>query len=74
MISVWFSRIVAKFEEIRDGALMEPEDTKEVTELMKFVEVAQTKTIIELKKNIKVSIFVLNIKQFNSLIFFNVFL
>ena len=36
---------------------MEPEDTKDVTELMKFVEVAQTQTIIQLKQTIRVSLF-----------------
>ena len=36
---------------------MEPEDTKEVTELMKYVEVAQTQTIIQLKQTIRVSLF-----------------
>ncbi|XP_066919650.1 dynein axonemal heavy chain 12-like [Clytia hemisphaerica] len=46
-------RIVEEFEQVRAGALMKPEDTKEVMDLMKFVEVAQTKTIIKLKQTIK---------------------
>ena len=49
-------RIVREFEQVRAGALMKPEDTKEVMDLMKFVEVAQTKTIIKLKQTIKVNI------------------
>ena len=47
-------KIVEMFEEIRKGALREPSDTKEVMELMKFVEVAQNDTIVKLNKNIKV--------------------
>jgi len=52
---IWIYRIVSKFEEVQAGALQQPSDTKEVMELMKFVEVSQTDTIIKLKKSIKVS-------------------
>ena len=39
---------------MKERALCEPKDTKEMIDLMKYVEQAQQKTLIKLKEDIKV--------------------
>ena len=39
---------------MKEKALCEPKDTKEMIDLMKYVEQAQQKTLIKLKEDIKV--------------------
>jgi len=47
-------RICTEFETMKERALCEPKDTKEMIDLMKYVEQAQQKTLIKLKEDIKV--------------------
>lgn len=54
--NIFHCSIVSSFEEIKTAALTEPADTKEVIALMKYVEVAQSDTIIQLMQSIKVKI------------------
>lgn len=49
-----FGRIISEFEAIRERALTKPEDTREMIEMLKFVEEAKTKTLIKLHSDIKV--------------------
>eukprot|EP00794_Sanderia_malayensis_P007414 gene7414-8234_t len=48
-------RICAEFELLKDKALCVPKDTKEMNDLIKYVEQAQQKTLIKLKEDIKES-------------------
>ena len=47
-------RICAAFESMKENALRQPKDTKEMIDLQKYVEEAQQKTLIKLKADIKV--------------------
>ena len=47
-------RICTEFETMKEKALCEPKDTREMIDLMKYVEQAQQKTLIKLKEDIKV--------------------
>ena len=50
-----FGRIISEFEAIREHALTKPEDTREMIDMLKFVEEAKTKTLIKLDSDIKVN-------------------
>ena len=47
-------RICTAFESMKENALRQPKDTKEMIDLQKYVEEAQQKTLIKLKADIKV--------------------
>lgn len=49
-----FCRIISEFEAIRERALTKPEDTREMIDMLKFVEEAKTKTLVKLDSDIKV--------------------
>lgn len=49
-----FYRIISEFEAIRERALTKPEDTREMIDMLKFVEEAKTKTLVKLDSDIKV--------------------
>lgn len=49
-----FCRIISEFEAIRERALTKPEDTREMIDMLKFVEDAKTKTLVKLDSDIKV--------------------
>ena len=48
-------RIISEFEAIRERALTKPEDTREMIDMLKFVEESKTKTLIKLHSDIKVN-------------------
>ncbi|XP_020624937.1 dynein heavy chain 12, axonemal-like [Orbicella faveolata] len=48
-------RIISEFEAIRERALTKPEDTREMIDMLKFVEEAKTKTLVKLDSDIKES-------------------
>lgn len=48
-------RIISEFEAIREHALTKPEDTREMIDMLKFVEEAKTKTLVKLDSDIKVN-------------------
>ena len=49
-----FCRIISEFEAVRERALTKPEDTREMIDMLKFVEEAKTKTLVKLDSDIKV--------------------
>lgn len=49
-----FCRIISEFEAIKERALTKPEDTREMIDMLKFVEEAKTKTLVKLDSDIKV--------------------
>lgn len=52
-------RIISEFEAIRERALTKPEDTREMIDMLKFVEEAKTKTLVKLDSDIKVNTWML---------------
>ena len=49
-----FSSICKEFEGIRQRALKVPEDTREMTDMMKFIKDAKTARLVKLNEQIKV--------------------
>lgn len=47
-------RICTAFESMKENALRQPKDTKEMIDLQKYVEEAQQKKLIKLREDIKV--------------------
>lgn len=64
-----FCRIISEFEAIRERALTKPEDTREMIDMLKFVEEAKTKTLVKLDSDIKVS-FSFSFKKSPSFVFY----
>ena len=50
----YYDRIIAEFEAIQKQALTKPEDTKEMMDMLKFIENAKAKSLVQLDKDIKV--------------------
>ncbi|RMX38335.1 hypothetical protein pdam_00005508 [Pocillopora damicornis] len=48
-------RIISEFESVREQALTKPEDTREMIDMLKFVEEAKTKILVKLDSDIKES-------------------
>ena len=52
---ILFYRIISEFESVREQALAKPEDTREMIDMLKFVEEAKTKILVKLDSDIKVT-------------------
>lgn len=52
---ILFYRIISEFESVREQALTKPEDTREMIDMLKFVEEAKTKILVKLDSDIKVT-------------------
>ena len=52
---LFICRIISEFEAFRKRALTKPEDTREMIDMLKFVEQAKTKDLVKLNSDIKVN-------------------
>ena len=60
---VFICRIISEFEAFRNRALTKPEDTREMIDMLKFVEEAKTKDLVKLNSDIKVNTMCMCVKS-----------